>query len=365
MGHIFISYQKDDKNTANYVCQYLEELGTKCWIAPRDIPPGVDYSGSIIKAIRESSALILIASERVISSRHILSELAIAFDAGIRLIPFFIEEVTISDDMLYYLRTAQWINAYDDFNEGLRILARTKQEMVRWKTNELMNTVPSPKKASNISNNSIKLVTYQELLEIGYDALQIAERLVQNDYQLYSNISTENEGSPEQWAEYLSSFPETFRYLINDNNEIIGNWSFLSVSEEEHLERLRAGELYEESFSIDNTEFILFPGEYIGYLLNLSVNEGYNSVYAYGLLLNSFIEQLITFAENGIYIKCWYVNVFRKDHEAMYKRLGFKFLCANSNYGCIYVLEKTANGKFPGMKAYSRLKELYNEYFLQ
>jgi hypothetical protein len=36
----FISYANQDKATADAACAKLEAEGIRCWIAPRDVPPG-------------------------------------------------------------------------------------------------------------------------------------------------------------------------------------------------------------------------------------------------------------------------------------------------------------------------------------
>ncbi|MFL6797219.1 MAG: toll/interleukin-1 receptor domain-containing protein [Xanthobacteraceae bacterium] len=45
---VFISYSQIDKVTADAACATLEAGGIRCWIAPRDIVPGVPWAGAII-----------------------------------------------------------------------------------------------------------------------------------------------------------------------------------------------------------------------------------------------------------------------------------------------------------------------------
>jgi hypothetical protein len=106
----------------------------------------------------------------------------------------------------------------------------------------------------------------------------------------------------------------------------------------------------------------------------MSINDGYNSKENLNLLLNSFAEQIYSFAETGIFFKAWYVNVFRKDHEAMYRRLGFKYLLDNKSFGKLYYLDCIPSGKKqqegrsstnPIISMNKRLMELYHEHFLQ
>lgn len=44
MAHdVFISYSYHDKNVANAVCSAVESAGIRCWIAPRDVLPGMEW----------------------------------------------------------------------------------------------------------------------------------------------------------------------------------------------------------------------------------------------------------------------------------------------------------------------------------
>ena len=356
----FISYSSKDADTALRMVDFLESHGVSCWIAPRNIMPGASYPSQIVKAIRECDGFILVATEKVNLSNHITSEIARAFDLKKRIIPFMIEKITFSDDNLYYLGQYQWINAFEDFTAGLSTLLASIPPSTSSSMPGIVEEIPTKK----TQTAEVRVLTYQELTELGFSALQISKRLVENDYKLYPGMVVENEGSPEQWAEYLSAYPETFRYLINGNNEIVGNWSFLAISEEVHAEKLAKGELTEESFSLDETEFLLFPGDYVGYLLNLSVNEGYNSMKNVNLLITAFMEQLIAFAEDGIFFKSWFVNVFRKDHEAMYRRMGFSYLLDNKTFGKVFELNCTP---FPPKSLFAmnkQLSELYHEHFI-
>jgi hypothetical protein len=55
MAHdVFISYSSKDKVVADAVCAGLEGRGIACWIAPRDLVPGVDWGAAIVDAISGS-----------------------------------------------------------------------------------------------------------------------------------------------------------------------------------------------------------------------------------------------------------------------------------------------------------------------
>lgn len=112
MAHdVFISYPGKDKTVADAVCAKLEEQKIRCWIAPRDIPAGKNFAESIIDAIDASKVFVLIWSVNTNTSSHILTEIHQAFNQGIPIIPFRIEEVEPTSAMRYYFGRTHWLDA--------------------------------------------------------------------------------------------------------------------------------------------------------------------------------------------------------------------------------------------------------------
>lgn len=108
---IFISYSSKDKTIADAVCDYLEKRGIDCWIAPRDVRPGFRYGGEIVKAIKSCKITILIFSGHSNDSEDVANEIHRAFVNKKTIIPFKIEEVSICDDLDYYLSNKHWVDA--------------------------------------------------------------------------------------------------------------------------------------------------------------------------------------------------------------------------------------------------------------
>ena len=48
---MFISYSSQDAEVAERVVASLEARGLRCWIAPRDVAPGVPYGEALVDAI--------------------------------------------------------------------------------------------------------------------------------------------------------------------------------------------------------------------------------------------------------------------------------------------------------------------------
>jgi tetratricopeptide (TPR) repeat protein len=108
---IIITYSNKDKPIADGVCASLESHSLRCWIAPRDVPPGEDFPKAIIKAINGSKIMILIFSSYSNTSPHVTRELTKAVSNGVIIIPFRIEDVPLSESMEYLIGLPHWLDA--------------------------------------------------------------------------------------------------------------------------------------------------------------------------------------------------------------------------------------------------------------
>jgi hypothetical protein len=64
MAHdVFISHAHKDKRIADAICERLESVQVRCWIAERDIAPGEDWTEATRNAIGSSRVMVLVLSE--------------------------------------------------------------------------------------------------------------------------------------------------------------------------------------------------------------------------------------------------------------------------------------------------------------
>ncbi len=112
MAHdVFISYSSADKASADTVCSILEQNGTPCWLAPRDITPGVPFAEAIINAIKESIVFILIYTENSNISPQVVKEVDRAVHHGLSIITLRLEDVPMSSQLEYYISDVHWLDA--------------------------------------------------------------------------------------------------------------------------------------------------------------------------------------------------------------------------------------------------------------
>lgn len=112
MAHdVFISYSMKDKPLADAACATLEAKGIRCWIAPRDVLPGVPYAKSIINAIRESRILVLLFTANSNTSDHVMKEVERAVSKGLVILPFRVEDAPYSEELEYFIGNTHWLDA--------------------------------------------------------------------------------------------------------------------------------------------------------------------------------------------------------------------------------------------------------------
>lgn len=108
---VFICHSSKDRTLANAICATLEEHRIRCWIAPRDVIPGMEYAQSIIEAIGRSTLTVLVFSADANASPHVRRELERTASHGIPILPFRVEDVVPAPSVEYFISDAHWLDA--------------------------------------------------------------------------------------------------------------------------------------------------------------------------------------------------------------------------------------------------------------
>jgi hypothetical protein len=124
MNHseIFISYSSKDKDIVYQLVTDIEKAGFTCWIAPRNIEGGAEYSEVIEKAILKSQIFLLIFSENSEKSPWVKSELNIAFSENKYIIPYKIDAAPLKGTMRLLLNDKHWIEKSNEENKQVNLL---------------------------------------------------------------------------------------------------------------------------------------------------------------------------------------------------------------------------------------------------
>jgi hypothetical protein len=112
MAHdVFISHSAKDKITGDAVCALLESEGIRCWIAPRDVTPGMEWSECIMDAIENARIMVLIFSSNANVSDHIRREVERAANRSIAILTLRIEDVLPAKALEFFIGNVHWLDA--------------------------------------------------------------------------------------------------------------------------------------------------------------------------------------------------------------------------------------------------------------
>jgi TolB-like protein/Tfp pilus assembly protein PilF len=114
----FVSYASADRAVAEALTAYLEQRGIRCWIAPRDVPPGALYADAIVRAINEAPALLLLLSHNSIESSHVGKEVERASSKKKRIIAVRLDAAPLTPGFEYFLSESQWVDVAADGREA-------------------------------------------------------------------------------------------------------------------------------------------------------------------------------------------------------------------------------------------------------
>ena len=188
---VFISYSSKEMEFAVKVCEYLENNGIQCWIAPRNVIPGSNYATQIVSAIKSSEVLVLLASKNTNESAHVSNEVSLAFDSKKQIIPFKLQDFEFTDEYLYFLGRKHWIEAHQDMNAGMEMLKNTIFSIVPQK-NEKIELQPE-QKSEPVDTNTASVTNSKGSAEYSRAEIVdiITEKSLKYPYNLYRKLDTD------------------------------------------------------------------------------------------------------------------------------------------------------------------------------
>jgi hypothetical protein len=140
---IFLSYSRTDKALAERFIQIATERGLNVWY-DQLISGGLDWRDTIVEALRNSKALVILFSESSNTSRQLIKELAIADSFSTLVIPVLIENTEPRGAYLYEMASRNWINLYPDPVSRLDILVGMLARQLNVKLGATQFIAPRP-----------------------------------------------------------------------------------------------------------------------------------------------------------------------------------------------------------------------------
>jgi hypothetical protein len=112
MAHdVFICHSAKDKATADAVCAVVESNGVRCWIAPRDVTAGMEWSECIIDAIEECRVMVLVFTTNANESPQIRREVERAVNRGVAILPLRMDDILPGRALEYFIGNVHWLDA--------------------------------------------------------------------------------------------------------------------------------------------------------------------------------------------------------------------------------------------------------------
>jgi hypothetical protein len=98
---VFISYTAKDRSYAETILKALEHRGIGCWFAPRDVPGGANWTGTIWRAIQTAEAMVVVLSRNANGSGAMKKEVNGADQRKIAIIAVRIDTADLDADWSY------------------------------------------------------------------------------------------------------------------------------------------------------------------------------------------------------------------------------------------------------------------------
>jgi len=153
---VFISYSTKDQNQAETVRSVLENNGISCWMAPRDIPTGSNYTKEIPIAIRDCQVFVLILSQNSQNSHWVLKELDSAVNHAKVILPFMLENCQLNEEFNFLLTGAQRYEAYKKKSDSLEALITRIRAITNPQTESSVQNPPPQQEKSPVYHRSVR-----------------------------------------------------------------------------------------------------------------------------------------------------------------------------------------------------------------
>lgn len=111
-GHVFISHGSENSDEANALCAFIEGRGVKCWIAPRDVRPGIDYSEELQTAIEQAAAFVVLVTDMANKSPYVRAETEMAFSCHKPIFPVRQADIKPASGLALFLKIRHWTDAF-------------------------------------------------------------------------------------------------------------------------------------------------------------------------------------------------------------------------------------------------------------
>lgn len=149
---IFLNYSVTHKDLTVKLCDFLESAGYRCWYANRDILAGDNYMAKIVEAIKASSLMIFLLSEKSCQSQFVIREVELAYTHAIPIIPLRLENFTPTGVIEHSISESQWFDMWEKHFEEYfpQIISAIERHLAveERKQKDIPPSIPEPQTVS-------------------------------------------------------------------------------------------------------------------------------------------------------------------------------------------------------------------------
>jgi hypothetical protein len=206
--------------------------------------------------------------------------------------------------------------------------------------------------------NRIRAVTYQETIALNLNIKELVREAMHLNNETMQGLTAEHGGQLEQWTPIARECFETWRYIFDQSNKMIGLWAFYPVFDD-IFKQIKDGLFFDEELTIDMIP-VLLPGAYNIYFVEICMTEKYKGTTIFRLLLKSIAQVLEHLAYKEIFINEICTQAYTTDGERLCKSLGLKYHKSHIDCGNIYCGTIKDLLKKPFCRNFYTLKRLYS-----
>ena len=111
---VFISYSSKDRQLVKEICALLKQNGISYWVDFENNQYGDTFASTIVKQIKSAKQVLALVTEHSNTSDHVLREIHNASKNKKPILPVLVGEVTLSDEMDYYLSDLHFLSYTSD-----------------------------------------------------------------------------------------------------------------------------------------------------------------------------------------------------------------------------------------------------------
>ncbi len=322
MTQIFLSYNRQDLETAKMFSDAFEAAGLSVWQDLTSLRVGDVYDVKTENALKTASAVVVLWSQRSVASEWVRAEAIVARRNG-TLVPVMIEdcERPIMFEIFQTADLTKWRGQTDD-KEWQTLLEDVRQFVT--KSDRSVDLQITQQFTGSIDKYSVQ--SFSDIMQGGRSLNWIASQ-VDNvvDHFPVPEIAGNDFGSSEKWFRIYEQSPESGYALLLKNSTIVGYWHCVPV-QSNFYERILTGENINSAIEIKNLDTFSFPGDYDIYFVDLFLLPEHKNAMTVRLMINSFTSFLKQLASVDIFANRISAHISSEMAEEFCRKLGFKFI---------------------------------------